>query len=72
MPYEKYTHIENAISWDVMPCGSCKNRHYVLEEYNASIIRVTGISELGTTTGVTSNRRKLQRNKYFFAACFGG
>jgi hypothetical protein len=31
----------------------------VSEELSASFIRVTGISELGTTSAVTSNRRKL-------------
>jgi hypothetical protein len=31
----------------------------VLEELSASIIRVTRISELGTTLAVTSNRRTL-------------
>jgi hypothetical protein len=32
----------------------------VLEERNASFIRVTRIGELGTTLAVNSNRRKLQ------------
>jgi hypothetical protein len=35
--------MKNAIFWDVAPCGSCG-----LEEHNVSIIRVTGICELGT------------------------
>jgi hypothetical protein len=44
----------------------------ISEELNASIIRVTRIGELGTTLAVTSNRRKLRRNTwYFFAACVG-
>jgi hypothetical protein len=34
----------------------------VSEELSASIIRVTRISELGTTLAVTSNRRRLRRN----------
>jgi hypothetical protein len=34
----------------------------VLEELSASFIRVTRISELGTTLDVTSNRRTLRRN----------
>jgi hypothetical protein len=34
----------------------------VSEELNASFIRVTRIGELGTTLGVTSNRRTLRRN----------
>jgi hypothetical protein len=34
----------------------------VSEELGASIIKVTRISELGTTLAVTSNRRTLQRN----------
>jgi hypothetical protein len=34
----------------------------VSEELSASIIRVTRISELGTTLAVTSNRRTLGRN----------
>jgi hypothetical protein len=33
----------------------------VSEERSVSIIRVTRISELGTTLAVTSNRRKLRR-----------
>jgi hypothetical protein len=32
------------------------------EELNASFMRVTRISELGTTLAVTSNRRTLRRN----------
>jgi hypothetical protein len=43
----------------------------VSEEYSAFIIRVTRISELGTTLAVTSNRRTLRRNMYFLAACVG-
>jgi hypothetical protein len=34
----------------------------VSEELNASSIRVTRISELGTTLAVTSNRRMQRRN----------
>jgi hypothetical protein len=34
----------------------------VSEECSVSIIRVTRILELGTTLGVTSNRRTLRRN----------
>jgi hypothetical protein len=34
----------------------------VSEELSASIIRVTGIVELGTTLAVTSKRRTLRRN----------
>jgi hypothetical protein len=33
----------------------------VSEDLSASIIRVTRISELGTTLGITSNRRTLRR-----------
>jgi hypothetical protein len=43
------------------------------EELSASIIRVTGIGELGTTLAVTNNRRMLQRyTKYFFAVASYG
>jgi hypothetical protein len=35
----------------------------VSEEHTASFFRVTRISELGTTPAVTSNRRKLRRNR---------
>jgi hypothetical protein len=38
-------------------------RTYVSEELSASFIRMTNISELGTTLAVTSNRR--------IAACVG-
>jgi hypothetical protein len=34
----------------------------VMEELSASFIRVTRISELGTTLAVTSNRRRLRRD----------
>jgi hypothetical protein len=34
----------------------------VSQELSASIIRVTRISEIGTTLAVTSNRRTLRRN----------
>jgi hypothetical protein len=37
-------------------------RTEALEEFSASIIRVTRIGELGTTVAVTSNRRTL----YYF------
>jgi hypothetical protein len=40
----------------------------VLEELNASFIRVTRIGELGTKLAVTSNRRTLRRNLYFLRA----
>jgi hypothetical protein len=38
----------------------------VSEEYIASIIRVTRISELGTMLAVTSNRSTLRRNTMHF------
>jgi hypothetical protein len=49
--------MKNAVFWDVTLCDSCKTE--VSEERIASIIRVTGIGELGTTLAVTSNRRTL-------------
>jgi hypothetical protein len=39
--------MKNAVFWDVTPCGF--GRSDVSEEYIASIISVTRISELGTT-----------------------
>jgi hypothetical protein len=36
-------------------------RTYVSKELNASLIRVTRISELGTTLAVTRNRRTMRR-----------
>jgi hypothetical protein len=43
----------------------------VSEECSASIIKVTGIDEIGTL-GVTSNRRTLRRNtKSALVACYG-
>jgi hypothetical protein len=52
----------NAVFCDVTPCSSCKTN--VSEERIVSIIRVTGISEPGTTSAVTSNRSTL-RKKYY-------
>jgi hypothetical protein len=48
--------VKNAVFWPVAPRGSCKSRQI------ASIIRVTGIGELGTTLAVTGNRSTLRRN----------
>jgi hypothetical protein len=45
-----------------MLCRVALVRIYVSEELSASFIRVTRISELGTTLAVTSNRRTLRRN----------
>jgi hypothetical protein len=50
--------MKNCVFWDVTPCGSCKNRRF--GGLSASFIRVTRISEIGTTLGVTSNRRALR------------
>jgi hypothetical protein len=50
---------EDVIFCDVTPCGSCKNG--LLEEHNASTIRVERISKIGTTLLVTSNCSTLQR-----------
>jgi hypothetical protein len=60
--FEGFTAVtmRNGVFWDVTPCGSC--RIDVSEELSASFIRVTRISELGTTLAVTSNRHTLQRN----------
>jgi hypothetical protein len=38
----------------------------VSEELNASFIRETRAGELGTTLAVTSNRRTLRRNTWYF------
>jgi hypothetical protein len=47
-------------------------RTEVSEELSASFIRVTRMGEPGTMLAVTSNRRTLRRNTwYFFAACVG-
>jgi hypothetical protein len=50
-PWTSY--ILNAIFWNVMSRGCCKNR-------GTSIIRITRIGELGTTLVVTSNRHTLR------------
>jgi hypothetical protein len=41
---------KNAFFWNMTPCGS-----HVSEGLLASIIRVKGISELGTALAVTNN-----------------
>jgi hypothetical protein len=46
--------MKNAVFWDVMPCGSSKNR--ISKERIASIILMARIDELGTTLARTSNR----------------
>jgi hypothetical protein len=47
--FEVFTAVtmNNAVFWDITPCGSCKNRCF--GGIYASIIRVTRIGELGTT-----------------------
>jgi hypothetical protein len=50
----------NGVFWDVTLCGSCKNRRF--GELSVSFIKLTRISELGTTLAVTSYRRTLRRN----------
>jgi hypothetical protein len=49
-----------------MLCRVALIRNDVSEERIASIIRVRGIGELGTTLAVTSNRRKLVRKTDIF------
>jgi hypothetical protein len=44
--------MKNAVLWDVTSCGSSKNRRF--KGTSTSIIRVTRISELGSTLAVTS------------------
>jgi hypothetical protein len=46
--FEVFTAVtmKNAVFWDVMPFGSCKNRRFVGR--SASTISVTRIDELGT------------------------
>jgi hypothetical protein len=51
--------MKNAILWDVTPVALVRTD--VSEELSVSIIRVTRIGELGTTLGVTSNRRTEER-----------
>jgi hypothetical protein len=60
--FEVFTAVimKHVVFWDVTPCGFVRTD--VSEELIASIIRVTGIGELGTTLAVTSNRRTLRRN----------
>jgi hypothetical protein len=53
-----------------MLCHVALVRTDVSEELSASFIRVTRISELGTTLAVTSNRRTLQRNKHASVASY--
>jgi hypothetical protein len=45
--------MKNAVFWDVMLSGSCKNRRF--GERSAIIIMETRISELGTALALTSN-----------------
>jgi hypothetical protein len=44
--------MKNYVFWDVTSCGSCRNRRF--GGNIASVIRVTGIGELGTLA-VTNN-----------------
>jgi hypothetical protein len=54
-----------------MLCHVALVRTDVSEELSVSFIRVTRISELGTTLAVTSNQRTLRRNtKYQYHLVF--
>jgi hypothetical protein len=58
---------EDAVTeWRTVSYGMLRRvalvRTHVSDELSASFIRVTRISELGTTLAVTSNRRTLRRN----------
>jgi hypothetical protein len=46
-------------------------RSDVSEKHSASIIKVTRISELGTTLAVITNRRKLRRNTMNYTVLHG-
>jgi hypothetical protein len=65
--FEVFTAVtkKNAVFWDYTPCGFCKKRE-VSKERSASIIRLIRIGELGTTSAVTSNRRKVRSNSQRF------
>jgi hypothetical protein len=51
--------MKNAVFWNVRPCGSCKN---TFRMNVSSLLRGTGISDLGTTLVVVSNGRTQRRN----------
>jgi hypothetical protein len=54
--------MKNAVFWDVVPCGSCRND--VSGEIIASIMRVKRISELGKTLAVSELRTTLAVASY--------
>jgi hypothetical protein len=60
--------MNDAIFWDVTLCFALV-RTDVSEERSTSIIRVTGISELGTRLAVTSNRRSVSHSFQFTYSC---
>jgi hypothetical protein len=63
--------MKNGVFGDVTPVAFVRSD--ASKERKASFIRVTRISELGTTLAVTSNRRTLRRNtKWCFFAAFVG
>jgi hypothetical protein len=52
--------VKNAVFWDVMPRGSCKNQRFGGMEHLHH--KGDKICELGMTLAVTSNQHMLQRN----------
>jgi hypothetical protein len=54
--------MKNAVFWDVAPRGSLRTD--VSKEPSASMIRVTRISELGTTLALTSIRSAMIKKYY--------
>jgi hypothetical protein len=53
--------MKNAVFWDVVLCGSCKNR--LLEECLTTIFRVEGISDLGTLAVTSKLLYKINKSK---------
>jgi hypothetical protein len=58
-----YVRLDDAVFWDVTPCGSCENRRF--PGSIVSIIRVKRIGELGTTLATTITRSTPRRLRFF-------
>jgi hypothetical protein len=54
--YEPRLALKNGVFWEVTPCGCCKKKSNISEEFSASFISATRIGEIGTTLALTSNR----------------
>jgi hypothetical protein len=69
MRFEFFTAVtmKNAVFWNVMPCGSCKNRRFGGTYH----LNHQGNKNRRATRRYVPPKRRFYKRQYSFAACFG-